>query len=96
MEAKLAKLYTELRTTSEELLKRMESSNGSNEIQEILKEELNDIEATMVKIKTGQYGICEMSGEMIPAEVLKIMPTIKSLKDIEGLNSFFRKPINTI
>lgn len=96
MEANLAKLYTELRTTSEELLTRMATSSGSQEIKTILKEELNDIEATMVKIKTGQYGICEISGEMIPADVLKIMPTIKTLKDIEDLNSFFRKPFNTI
>lgn len=96
MEANLTKLYTELRKTSDELLTRMSMNNGSQEIEAILKEELKDIEIAMKKIKTGEFGKCEMSGEMIPTKVLEMMPTIKTIKDIEGLNSFFRKPLNTI
>ncbi|NMD69430.1 hypothetical protein HHO41_03950 [Bacillus sp. DNRA2] len=96
MEANMAQLYSELRKTSDELLTRMTSQNGSPQIQAILKEELADIETAMNKIKTGEFGKCEISGEMIPLEVLRMMPTIKTIKDIDSINSFFRKPFNTI
>lgn len=96
MEANMAQLYTELRKTSDELITRMTLQSRSQEMQAILQEELADIEIALNKMKTGEFGKCEISGEMIPLEVLEMMPTIKTIKDIESINSFFRKPFNTI
>lgn len=42
-----------------------------------LKQELNDIEESLEKIKNGAYGICESCDEEIPIKRLKIKPHAK-------------------
>ncbi|MDY0195569.1 MAG: TraR/DksA C4-type zinc finger protein [Sulfurovaceae bacterium] len=48
--------------------------------------ELDEVIHALSKIKTGNYGICEESGEQIPLERLRVMPharyCIKHAKDI--------------
>jgi RNA polymerase-binding transcription factor DksA len=90
MEADYRKLYTELRKTKQELQERL---NSHVTIEPFIKEEIQDIEIAMNKILTGSYGRCEQSGELIPKEILDLIPTIKSLKDMESIGHFFRKPI---
>ncbi len=95
MEATYDKLYSELRKTKRELLDRMNKNAGPRPlaIQTIIKEEIQDIELALTKIITGHYGRCELSGELIPLEVLEAIPTIKTMNDMEEINHFFRKPI---
>jgi RNA polymerase-binding transcription factor DksA len=94
MEANLEKLYTELRISNEELLKRLNNQEGSAAVKTLIKEEMNDIQTAMEKIITGNYGRCEISGELIPEEVLEAMPTIKTLEDIDSIHNYFRKPFH--
>ena len=93
MEAKVKKLYSELRRTKEELVERLENRACSSKIQLFIKDELQDVEWAMGKISAGTYGTCEVSGELIPFEILEAIPTIKSISEIENMGEFCRKPI---
>ncbi|WP_318504878.1 hypothetical protein [Bacillus sp. T3] len=89
----LAKLYTELRKSSKELQNRLNVNTGSPTLQSLIMEEIQDVENAIQKITLGNYGKCEISGEQIPFDFLKVMPTIKTMEDIDGLHHFYRKPI---
>lgn len=93
MDAIKAKLYSELRKTKQELLERLESEKGSTAINSFIEEELDDIRVAMNKIETGEFGKCEVSGELIPEELLLMIPTLKTLDDCQGLDRYYCKPI---
>ena len=93
MDAKAEPLYSELRKTRMELIERLEDNNSSSSIKPIIKAELLDVEDTLNKIELGLFGRCEISGELIPDELLSMVPTIKSLDDYEKIDSYFRKGI---
>jgi hypothetical protein len=93
MDAKAEGLYTELRNTRQEILERLMEGNSSALIKPILLEELHDIEQTLSKIETGSFGICEISGELLPADLLHMIPTLKTMEDCSRLGKFYRKSI---
>ncbi len=93
MNANERKLYLELRTMRKELIERLDKKDGSSPIMPIIEEELKDIEETLTKIENGQYGLCEISGEFIPKDVLEMMPTIRSLDDMDKMEQYYCKPI---
>lgn len=93
MDAKAEGLYTELRNTRQEILERLMEGNSSALIKPILLEELHDIEQTLSKIESGNFGKCEISGELLPENLLEVIPTLKSLEDCSRLEKFYRKSI---
>jgi RNA polymerase-binding transcription factor DksA len=95
MDAIQEKLFLELRQTQEEIVTSLKNKPKDEWISSILKEELADITAAIEKIETGKFGHCESSGELFPDHVLKNMPTIKSVKDAENIEHYYRKPINS-
>lgn len=52
-------------------------------LREHMKEELREIERALRKIDEGTYGICERTGQPIPLERLKAMPTARYIIDEE-------------
>lgn len=48
---------------------------------ENLKNSLDDIDAALKKINSGQYGLCETCGKKISKERLKILPTARHCLD---------------
>lgn len=48
---------------------------------ESLKNSLDDIDAALKKINSGQYGLCETCGKKIGKERLKILPTARYCLD---------------
>ncbi|MDZ5470721.1 hypothetical protein SM124_03045 [Bacillus sp. 31A1R] len=92
MEAFEERLYSELRKTQEELLERLENGNGSK-VKQWIKEELDDINSAIGKLQKGDFGKCEISGELIPLDLLKQIPTLKTLEDCQGLDRFYCKSI---
>ncbi|MGM8216513.1 TraR/DksA C4-type zinc finger protein [Bacillaceae bacterium W0354] len=52
-------------------------------LHEHMKEELREIERALRKIEQGTYGLCERTGEPIPIERLKAMPTARYIIDEE-------------
>lgn len=92
MDAKFHGLYSELRHTKKELIGRLSERELSAAIEAIIIEEIKDIESAIQKMNIGNYGKCEISGELIPLEVLRVMPTIKTMDDIDDLGIYFRKP----
>lgn len=91
MEAQFEKLYSELRTIQTELLTSIPTCTPA--IKSIIEDELKDIEETIAKLETGDYGYCESSGQYIPESYLLMMPTIKTLEDVDTLGKFYCKPI---
>ncbi|QED47469.1 hypothetical protein [Cytobacillus dafuensis] len=93
MDAKAEALYSELRKIRQELIERLEYKDASSLIRPIIQEELSDIEDTLNKIEMGLYGKCEISGELIPEELLEMVPTIKTLDDCFKIDGYFRKAL---
>ncbi|WHY02310.1 hypothetical protein [Neobacillus sp. DY30] len=95
MNAMQEELFWELRKTQLEILKSLKNKQKNDWIVTVLEEELADITSAIQKLEDGNFGQCEFSGEPIPDNLLKIMPTIKTAKDTEILEHFCRKPINS-
>jgi RNA polymerase-binding transcription factor DksA len=86
-------LYEELRQTEQEVMQSLQKKDRNHRLKSILQEELEDIQLAIKKVKNGKYGLCELSGELLPEELLKIVPTIKSVQDFGNFKTFCRKPL---
>jgi RNA polymerase-binding transcription factor DksA len=93
MNALQEKLFLELRQTKEEITDCINKKEKGDWLTAILKEELHDINSALSKLEQGNYGLCEMSGELMPEEMLKNIPTLKSVQDSKTLYSYCKKPI---
>lgn len=94
MNAMQDELFLELRKTKSEIEQSLKKKQRDEWLTAILQEELSDIEMAMEKIKHGSFGQCEISGELLPEEVLTVLPTARTVKDAETLGNYFRKPIS--
>lgn len=95
MNAMQEELFWELRKTQLEILRSLKNKQKNEWMITILEEELDDISTAIQKLEDGNFGQCETSGEPIPEYFLKIMPTIKTSRDTEILEHFYRKPMNS-
>ena len=55
-----------------------------------IKEDLYDVERALNKIEYGIYGICEETGQFIPLEKMKILPTARTINDF-SINDYYEK-----
>ncbi|WP_428908721.1 TraR/DksA family transcriptional regulator [Niallia sp. Krafla_26] len=92
MDPQYFEIYSELRTTKQELLKKIETGS-SPLVQPYIEAELQDIDTAITKIENGTFGTCEVSGELIPDELLSIVPTLKSIDDCKTLQYLIHKSI---
>lgn len=58
-----------------------------------IKEELQDVERALVKIDKGIYGYCEDTGEEIPFEKLRVLPTARTIGDFYFQDLYERKSL---
>lgn len=95
MNDQYAEIKSELELTKQELLTRLAhsthyevSSEPLFERQEFekekiiihhIKEDLQDVERALQKMDYGAYGICEETGDKIPVDKLRILPTARSI-----------------
>ncbi|MGP7817583.1 hypothetical protein [Niallia sp. 01092] len=93
MNKNLEKLYTELRMTQIELITTLRVKRESK-INHYIEAELYDVEESMKRLESGNFGTCEISGELIPEDILAIIPTIKSKKDVQEMQSYYRKSLH--
>lgn len=89
----IEKLYTELRMTQIELVTTLRVKRDSK-INKYIEDELKDVEETMQKLENGNFGMCEMSGELLPFDLLEMIPTIRTKDDINSIQSYYRKSIH--
>ncbi|MCQ6279734.1 hypothetical protein [Bacillus sp. EB600] len=94
MDAMHEMLYEELRQSEKEVLHSLEKKNHDQQLTLIFEEELADIRSAIEKVKNGNFGLCEISGELIPGELLKSLPTLKSINDLSNLENYYRKPLH--
>lgn len=93
MNALQEKLFLELRLTKEEIENSLKGKQKQNWLAIILKAELEDVNAAIQKFEEGNFGQCEISGELLPESLLKMIPTIKSHRDSKYLDIYFKKSI---
>ncbi|MEH6905047.1 MULTISPECIES: hypothetical protein [Neobacillus] len=93
MNAMQEKLFLELRQTKEEIEDSLKNKQSQGWLITILEEELSDIMTAINKLENGNYGLCEISGEFLSNDLLNMIPTLKSQKDSEYLESYFKKTI---
>lgn len=93
MDDNTEKLYSELRITRKELMASLERVGGNPLIRDLIEEELKDVNDTLMKIRSEDFGVCEISGELLPNELLRTVPTLKSKDDVTIINSFYFKPL---
>lgn len=93
MDAKVEKLYSELRNTRQELLEKLMDEQSSKLIRPFILDELYDVESTLERIENGIYGRCELSGELLPDDILAEVPTLKTLADCNRLENYYRKSL---
>lgn len=93
MSMNIDELYSELRQMRQELAGRLSQKNVNKLIRPLMEEELRDIDNALARLRNNDFGVCENSGELLPEELLKAVPTIRSKKDVDVINSYFCKPI---
>jgi RNA polymerase-binding transcription factor DksA len=86
-------LFEELRQFELEIVQSLQKKKWNSQLKTILEAELADIRLALNKVENGKFGLCELSGEFIPENLLKLIPTIKSVKDVNVMDTFYRKPI---
>jgi RNA polymerase-binding transcription factor DksA len=92
MDQQQNEIYSELRKTKQELIENLEGGGKSLPIiKSYIEGELKDIEAALQKLEKGTFGTCEVSGELIPEDLLTIVPTLKSIDDCKTLQYLIRK-----
>ncbi|MED3624299.1 hypothetical protein [Neobacillus thermocopriae] len=93
MNAMQEKLFLELRQNKKEIEQSLANKNEKDWLTDILKEELRDIEVALRKLKEGNFGQCEISGELLPEKLLTMIPTLRSKRDFAFLEHFWKKSI---
>jgi RNA polymerase-binding transcription factor DksA len=86
------KLYEELRDFERELANKLNNNLVHEAVRKYVEAEYKDVQETIQKIECGEYGKCEISGELIPFDLLAAVPTAKSLQDFDHMKSYFKKP----
>ncbi|MEO2074974.1 MAG: hypothetical protein ABGX20_06220 [Bacillus sp. (in: firmicutes)] len=95
MNATQEKLFFELRQTKEEIEHSLQIKKRQDWLTSILEEELADINTAILKFEKGSFGHCEISGELIPDDLLSMVPTMKSLEESQNLQTYYKKTIYT-
>ncbi|MFD2443448.1 TraR/DksA family transcriptional regulator [Bacillus sp. CGMCC 1.16607] len=86
------KLYEELRDFEREMKSKLDRNLVDERIKCFVEAELKDIQVTLCKIEDGQFGRCEMSGELIPFDLLSFVPTAKTFNDFKKIKAFYKIP----
>jgi len=91
MDPQQFEIYSELRQTKQELKEKLQNVNCSSLIKPLIEDEIKDIETALTKLEKGTYGTCEISGELIPDDLLSIIPTLKSMDDCKTIHYVIHK-----
>lgn len=93
MNANTEKLLMELRQTKTEIERSITTKQTNDWLRTFLEEELADVNNALVKLIEGNFGQCEISGELLPPDLLAVIPTIRSFKDSKMIGNYYKKPI---
>ncbi|MDV2887833.1 hypothetical protein RYX45_21940, partial [Alkalihalophilus pseudofirmus] len=73
MNAMQEKMLLELRQTKSELEQSLINKQEKDWLTDLIEEELRDVEAAICKLEAGRYGQCEISGELLPEDLLQMI-----------------------
>ena len=83
----------ELRRTKQELIEGLRLVDQSSPILDYIKAELDDVDRAIVKLEAGDFGKCEMSGELLPEGLIGMVPTARTEEDLKLMEAYLRKPL---
>jgi RNA polymerase-binding transcription factor DksA len=86
------KLYEDLRDFERELENKLRNDLVHQKIRKYVEAELKDVQSTLQKLECGQFGKCEMSGELMPYDLLYEVPIAKSINDFDDMKHYLKKP----
>ncbi|UPM53124.1 TraR/DksA family transcriptional regulator [Gottfriedia acidiceleris] len=66
-----------------------EETNKHHILVEDMQNDLYDIEIALQKIDHGLFGYCEVTGQAIPIEKLKVLPTGRTLEDFSFVRNHY-------
>ncbi|WP_088067683.1 TraR/DksA family transcriptional regulator [Gottfriedia luciferensis] len=66
-----------------------EETNKHQTLVEDMQNDLYDIELALEKINNGLYGYCEITGQPIPIEKLKVLPTGRTIEDFSFVRNHY-------
>jgi RNA polymerase-binding transcription factor DksA len=76
-------------------LKELENSQSENPIVgKCVQEEKKEVQQALRRVKTKSFGYCELSGEEIPFEFIKINPTIQNMDQVNEWLRYGKKQWN--
>ncbi|WP_210363751.1 hypothetical protein [Bacillus sp. REN3] len=93
MEGNLDIIYSELLEMRAELSAYLGTSHPNPVILHDIISEIEDIDSALAKIRTGEYGKCEVCGTNMPAKLLQSIPTAASVHDFSEIQKYYRKPL---
>ncbi|OIU72293.1 hypothetical protein [Rossellomorea aquimaris] len=70
-------------------LKELEASRSQHPlIQHFINEEISDVKHALHLASQDRFGLCEMSGEEIPFDLIKMNPTVTSLREVHDWRQY--------
>ncbi|WP_064093777.1 hypothetical protein [Rossellomorea aquimaris] len=77
-------------------LKELEGSQSQHPlIQQYISEEISEVRNALNRVKHNKYGYCELSGEEIPFNYIKMSPTCTSLNEALNWRRFGKIHMNS-
>jgi DnaK suppressor protein len=67
---------------------RIYEQEKSTILQQRMRAELEDVNRALLKMELGLYGMCENSGELIPLDKLKVIPTARTTQEASVTKMF--------
>jgi DnaK suppressor protein len=80
MEASLSNVFSSV--------SRIYEQEKSTILQQRMRAELEDVNRALLKMELGLYGMCENSGELIPFDKLKVIPTARTTQEASVTKMF--------
>ncbi|WP_374724458.1 TraR/DksA C4-type zinc finger protein [Calidifontibacillus erzurumensis] len=88
LEDRLNRSYDDREPRAVQSVTDLYKNSKKHEINQHIFAELNDVNRALFKMEWGLYGICEETGEKIPYELLRIVPTVRTLREALAITEY--------
>ncbi|WLR52268.1 hypothetical protein LC040_04995 [Bacillus tianshenii] len=84
------RIEQELRQTQQELSAYLQEPGRHYNLETVhyIQQELADVNRALAKLQEGSFGMCEYSGQTIPMPLLEVLPTARTIDDVEFVQYF--------
>ncbi|CAM3697441.1 hypothetical protein [Mesobacillus zeae] len=86
-------IQEELRRTRDELAAYLHEGAEESPVLPFIRAEYDDVELAIKKLEAGNFGKCELSGELLPEGLLGMVPTARNTSDLNRMGEYLRKSL---